>query len=49
MEERVCHLCGCEESAHGGTKVNEDGDTVECCTGCNEECEFEPEEEDEAE
>ncbi len=39
--EPVCALCGCEESAHGGEEMDEDGRITEVCTGCGEPCSFE--------
>jgi hypothetical protein len=44
-----CALCGCDENEHGGQDTDEDGDVVEVCTGCGEECSFEAAEEVEEE
>jgi uncharacterized protein CbrC (UPF0167 family) len=57
MAMSCCLLCGCEEEAHGGIRAKgNDGDpefTVideeEYCTGCNEACSFEGDEEEEDE
>jgi hypothetical protein len=45
----VCAVCGCDEEEHGSTDVDENGDVVEICGGCGEECYFEPAEEKEEE
>lgn len=41
--ERICALCGCEESAHGGEDPDNPGDYT-ICTGCGEPCDFEEDE-----
>lgn len=43
MSLNFCRNCGCPEEEHGG------GAEGELCTGCEEECWFEPEDDEETE